>query len=120
MVNFYSNFVACSNNANVSILAGKTIDYFVFFWFVCLGFNLKHVFLDHFDHIKLVIGAESIGIGADYDGVHGQVKISSTSYLFCFLPYSIDALRILQKTLSISAEFKHKHFTYQTYFTYCF
>ncbi|KAI2662583.1 Dipeptidase 2 [Labeo rohita] len=44
MVNFYSNFVACSNNANVSILA------------------------DHFDHIKLVIGAESIGIGADYDG----------------------------------------------------
>ncbi|KAK2913892.1 hypothetical protein Q8A67_002291 [Cirrhinus molitorella] len=48
MVNFYSSFVACSSDANVSILA------------------------DHFDHIKQVIGAESIGIGADYDGAHGQ------------------------------------------------
>ncbi|XP_016427311.1 dipeptidase 3-like isoform X2 [Sinocyclocheilus rhinocerous] len=44
MVNFYSSFVACSYNANVSIVA------------------------DHFDHIKRVIGAKSIGIGADYDG----------------------------------------------------
>ncbi|XP_059368328.1 dipeptidase 3-like isoform X1 [Carassius carassius] len=50
MVNFYSSFVACSYNANVSIVA------------------------DHFDHIKRVIGAESIGIGADYDGAQGFPK----------------------------------------------
>ncbi|XP_057202617.1 dipeptidase 3 [Triplophysa rosa] len=47
MVNFYSDFVACSNKANVSVVA------------------------DHFDHIKRVVGAESIGIGADFDGAHG-------------------------------------------------
>lgn len=47
MVNFYSNFVACSDEANVSVVA------------------------DHFDHIKRVIGAESIGIGADFDGALG-------------------------------------------------
>ncbi|XP_003199021.2 dipeptidase 3 isoform X2 [Danio rerio] len=48
MVNLYNNFIACSSNkANVSIVA------------------------DHFDHIKRVIGAESIGIGADYDGAQG-------------------------------------------------
>ncbi|XP_055061345.1 dipeptidase 2 [Misgurnus anguillicaudatus] len=47
MVNFYSSFVACSNEANVSMVA------------------------DHFDHIKRVIGAESIGIGADFDGALG-------------------------------------------------
>ncbi|XP_016103875.1 dipeptidase 2-like [Sinocyclocheilus grahami] len=50
MVNFYSSFVACSNNANVSVVA------------------------DHFDHLKQVIGAESIGIGADFDGAQGFPK----------------------------------------------
>ncbi|XP_051967867.1 dipeptidase 2-like [Xyrauchen texanus] len=47
MVNFYSSFVACSKEADVSNLA------------------------DHYDHIKEVIGAESIGIGADFDGAQG-------------------------------------------------
>ncbi|XP_013863435.1 dipeptidase 2 isoform X2 [Austrofundulus limnaeus] len=44
MVNFYSPFVACSDKGNVSHVA------------------------DHFDHIRSVIGAESIGIGGDFDG----------------------------------------------------
>ncbi|XP_017279115.1 dipeptidase 2 [Kryptolebias marmoratus] len=44
MVNLYSPFIACSNKANISNVA------------------------DHFDHIKRVIGAESIGIGGDFDG----------------------------------------------------
>ncbi|KAI1904263.1 hypothetical protein AGOR_G00003880 [Albula goreensis] len=44
MVNLYSGFVACGAKGNISIAA------------------------DHFDHIKNVIGAESIGIGGDYDG----------------------------------------------------
>ncbi|XP_077084961.1 dipeptidase 2 isoform X3 [Siphateles boraxobius] len=47
MVNFYRSFVACSNTTNVSVVA------------------------DHFDHIKHVIGTESIGIGADFDGAQG-------------------------------------------------
>ncbi|XP_019935518.2 dipeptidase 2 [Paralichthys olivaceus] len=45
MVNFYNRFISCGAEANISNVA------------------------DHFDHIKKVIGAESIGIGADYEGV---------------------------------------------------
>ncbi|XP_047437030.1 dipeptidase 2 [Mugil cephalus] len=44
MVNLHSKFVSCRDEANVSHVA------------------------DHFDHIKRVIGAESIGIGGDFDG----------------------------------------------------
>ncbi|KAM9366674.1 dipeptidase 1 [Symphorus nematophorus] len=44
MVNLHSNFISCRNEANISRVA------------------------DHFDHIKKVIGAESIGIGGDFDG----------------------------------------------------
>ncbi|KAJ8249000.1 hypothetical protein GJAV_G00230080 [Gymnothorax javanicus] len=44
MVNLYGKFVACDGTGNVSVAA------------------------DHFDHIKNVIGARFIGIGADYDG----------------------------------------------------
>ncbi|KAG1943130.1 dipeptidase [Pimephales promelas] len=47
MVNFYRSFVACSNTTNISVVA------------------------DHFDHIKHVIGTESLGIGADFDGAQG-------------------------------------------------
>ncbi|XP_012723618.2 dipeptidase 2 [Fundulus heteroclitus] len=44
MVNFYGPFVSCKDKAMVSHVA------------------------DHFDHIKRLIGAESIGIGGDFDG----------------------------------------------------
>lgn len=44
MVNLHSNFISCSHEASISQVA------------------------DHFDHIKKVIGAESIGIGGDFDG----------------------------------------------------
>ncbi|XP_029902472.1 dipeptidase 2 isoform X2 [Myripristis murdjan] len=44
MVNLYSEFIACGKEANISVVA------------------------DHFDHIKRVIGAESVGIGGDYEG----------------------------------------------------
>ncbi|XP_056267978.1 dipeptidase 2 isoform X2 [Pseudoliparis swirei] len=44
MVNFHSNFVSCSDEANISHVA------------------------DHFDHIKQVAGAESVGVGGDFDG----------------------------------------------------
>ncbi|XP_068460824.1 dipeptidase 2 [Clinocottus analis] len=47
MVNIHNNFVSCSNKANISHVA------------------------DHFDHIKKVIGAESIGIGGDFEGAVG-------------------------------------------------
>ncbi|TNM90727.1 dipeptidase 2 isoform X1 [Takifugu flavidus] len=45
MVNLHSNFITCRDEANISHVA------------------------DHFDHIREVIGAESIGIGGDYEGV---------------------------------------------------
>ncbi|XP_029000496.1 dipeptidase 2 [Betta splendens] len=45
MVNLYSKFISCSGEASISDVA------------------------DHFDHIKKVIGAGSIGIGGDYEGV---------------------------------------------------
>ncbi|KAK5914997.1 hypothetical protein CesoFtcFv8_000632 [Champsocephalus esox] len=44
MVNLHSKFISCRDEANISHVA------------------------DHFDHIKKVIGAESIGIGGDYEG----------------------------------------------------
>ncbi|KAJ8252537.1 hypothetical protein COCON_G00218490 [Conger conger] len=57
MVNLHSGFLACGDKGNVSIAA------------------------DHFDHIKNVIGAESIGIGGDYDGAkmfpHGLEDVST-------------------------------------------
>ncbi|KAG7242543.1 hypothetical protein INR49_020256 [Caranx melampygus] len=54
MVNLHSNFVSCKDEANISDVADD---------------SLFHVaFTDHFDHIKKVIGAESIGIGGDFEG----------------------------------------------------
>ncbi|XP_056267979.1 dipeptidase 2 isoform X3 [Pseudoliparis swirei] len=49
MVNFHSNFVSCSDEANISHVA------------------------DHFDHIKQVAGAESVGVGGDFDGAVNKV-----------------------------------------------
>uniref|UniRef100_H3A828 Dipeptidase n=1 Tax=Latimeria chalumnae TaxID=7897 RepID=H3A828_LATCH len=45
MVNLHTQFVACGETADISIVA------------------------DHFDHIKKISGPDSIGIGGDYDGV---------------------------------------------------
>lgn len=45
MVNFYNDYVTCSETAKLSDVA------------------------DHFDHIKKVAGADIIGFGGDYDGV---------------------------------------------------
>ncbi|KAM4833466.1 dipeptidase 1 isoform 1-T2 [Thomomys bottae] len=45
MVNFYNDFVSCKNEATLSQVA------------------------DHLDHIKKVAGAESVGLGGDFDGV---------------------------------------------------
>lgn len=45
MVNFYNDYVTCSQKANISDVA------------------------DHFDHIKKIAGYESVGFGGDYDGV---------------------------------------------------
>ncbi|XP_031193259.1 dipeptidase 1 [Mastomys coucha] len=45
MVNFYSNFVSCSDSATLSQVA------------------------DHLDYIKKVAGAGAVGLGGDYDGV---------------------------------------------------
>lgn len=44
MVNLHSTFISCRDEANISHVA------------------------DHFDHIRKLIGAESIGIGGDFEG----------------------------------------------------
>lgn len=44
MVNLHTNFISCKHEANISHVA------------------------DHFDHIKKLIGADSIGIGSDFEG----------------------------------------------------
>lgn len=44
MINLYTHFISCKKEANISLVA------------------------DHFDHIKKVIGAKSIGIGGDFEG----------------------------------------------------
>ncbi|KAM8945589.1 dipeptidase 2-like [Pelodytes ibericus] len=46
MINFHTQFVACSNSATISTVA------------------------DHFDYVKKVAGVRSVGIGGDYDGVN--------------------------------------------------
>ncbi|NXI68433.1 DPEP1 Dipeptidase, partial [Anseranas semipalmata] len=45
MVNFYNEYVTCSNKATLADVA------------------------DHMDHVKKVAGAQSVGFGGDYDGV---------------------------------------------------
>uniref|UniRef100_A0A8C5PI74 Dipeptidase n=1 Tax=Leptobrachium leishanense TaxID=445787 RepID=A0A8C5PI74_9ANUR len=47
MINFHTEFVACCKSANITNVA------------------------DHFDYIRNIVGSQSIGIGADYDGVNG-------------------------------------------------
>lgn len=72
MVNLHSKFISCKDEANISRVAGEasllhTSSHEN-------AEDLLHLFLsfirftDHFDHIKSVIGAESIGIGGDYEG----------------------------------------------------
>jgi len=49
MVNFYNGFVNCSSTASLSQVA------------------------DHIQYIRDLVGAAHVGIGADYDGVSGEL-----------------------------------------------
>uniref|UniRef100_A0AAY5F422 Dipeptidase n=1 Tax=Electrophorus electricus TaxID=8005 RepID=A0AAY5F422_ELEEL len=69
MVNFHSAFIACKQEASISLVA------------------------DHFDYLRRVVGAESIGIGGDYDGyvcsklhmVGKRIDVSKYPALICEL-----------------------------------
>lgn len=71
MVNFYSKFITCRDDANVSDVAGKNTCV------GCCGPAASRVpdcltppaLSDHFDHLRRVIGAQFIGIGGDFEGV---------------------------------------------------
>lgn len=73
MVNLYSKFISCSREANISRVAGEA-SWVCFplqsLYFMSISWLLVPAgfFADHFDHIKKVIGAESIGIGGDFEG----------------------------------------------------
>lgn len=41
-------------------------------------------FLDHFDHVKKVIGPDYIGVGSDYDGVTLYYTNISNHYMILF------------------------------------
>lgn len=72
MVNLYSNFISCRVEANISQVAGKTSRVSLWLyrtrWSISVDLLYRLGFSDHFDHIKKVIGAESIGIGGDFEG----------------------------------------------------
>ncbi|XP_076809823.1 dipeptidase 1-like isoform X2 [Clavelina lepadiformis] len=65
MINFFPNYVNCTDNATLSNVA------------------------DHFDYVKNLIGADHIGVGADYDGIprtpEGLEDVSKYPYLFAEL-----------------------------------
>ncbi|CAK8685011.1 unnamed protein product [Clavelina lepadiformis] len=65
MINFFPNYVNCTDNATLSNVA------------------------DHFDYVKTLIGADHIGVGADYDGIprtpEGLEDVSKYPYLFAEL-----------------------------------
>lgn len=73
MVNFYNDYVTCSQKANISDVAGKeprcegTAAVKAGWSLTFISRSFFHA--DHFDHIKKVGGAEIIGFGGDYDGV---------------------------------------------------
>ncbi|NXJ16065.1 DPEP1 Dipeptidase, partial [Odontophorus gujanensis] len=70
MVNFYNQYVTCSNVATVADVAGEAAGRD--------GAGAQHhpipspghsVPTDHMDHVKKVAGIQSVGFGGDYDGV---------------------------------------------------
>lgn len=77
MVNLHSKFISCRDKANISHVAGEA-SILSHFWssiksVICISYIsvdslFQMGFTDHFDHIKKVIGAESIGIGGDFEG----------------------------------------------------
>lgn len=80
MVNLYSDLVSSQGHGTVSAVAGKAsapTSHSVVSAFcvcVCVAPDFKacvvvFCFADHFDHIRKTIGAKSIGIAGDYEGV---------------------------------------------------
>lgn len=66
MVNFYSRFLSCSENATVQDAVGNAV--------ILLQKPTLLLFLHfvsaHLNHIKLVAGVDYVGLGAGYDGIN--------------------------------------------------
>lgn len=71
MVNLYSNFITCRDEANISDVAGKTpvLGFFGPGASRVVDWLTPPALSDHFDHLRRVIGAKFIGIGGDFEGV---------------------------------------------------
>lgn len=72
MINFYNQYVTCSNTATLADVAGEAVGRDE------VGAHCHlipspgpSVPTDHMDHVKKVAGIESVGFGGDYDGVTG-------------------------------------------------
>lgn len=70
MVNFFNNFVSCSDSATLPQVAGKWVGPHSGQVREGLAWD-SHLLLstDHLDHIKKVAGAGAVGLGGDFDGV---------------------------------------------------
>lgn len=81
MVNFYNDYVTCSEKATISDVAGElqgqpspsanhcegpTSQQHLVFSLIPSSLTFA---ADHFDHLKKIGGPEIIGFGGDYDGV---------------------------------------------------
>ncbi|NWZ55837.1 DPEP1 Dipeptidase, partial [Haliaeetus albicilla] len=72
MINFYNEYVTCSDMATLADVAGEA-DARVGGGVAVSPHRPTHpgpsVPADHMDHVKKVAGAQSVGFGGDYDGV---------------------------------------------------
>ena len=68
MVNFYPEFINCTNpdNATLEQVAGTMVPRISLMTVINLFF---HTHADHIEHIKLAAGVDHVGIGSDFDGI---------------------------------------------------
>lgn len=69
MVNFFSYYLTCTNHSTIHDVVGKADLGFgqEVSWFLIHALCFR--FAGHLNHIKEVAGADSVGIGASYDGI---------------------------------------------------
>ena len=66
MVNFFSYYLTCTNHSTIHDVVGMN---WLFYLERFRDFQPFHSFPGHLNHIKEVAGADSVGIGASYDGI---------------------------------------------------
>ena len=70
MVTVVPAFTTCneSNLGTAADVAGK-----INFCFSSLSYNLSFIYSAHINHVRNIAGIDSVGLGADYDGIDTYV-----------------------------------------------